>query len=77
MPAKGKIIPTSLKHNAASIARNYGDKGAIVITVGDEGMRIGVHGLSDREMQDALCVAIHYNFCMMESDNLGGESRSK
>ncbi len=72
MTLKGKVIPTGLKHNAASIARNYGDKGAIVITVGDEGIRIGVHGLSDRDIQDALCVAIHYNFCMMESSPCNG-----
>ncbi len=43
-----------------------GDKGAVVITCGPDEFRIGVSGLTDRELQDALCVAIHYNFCHME-----------
>ena len=68
MNSKGKVTPIDLKRMANSIASNYGDKGAIVISVGGDGVRIGVNGLSDREIQDALCVAIHYNFCMMEED---------
>jgi len=51
---------------ARSIAHTYGDKGAIVLTVGPAGVRVGVHGLDAREIQDALCVGIHYNF---EMDN--------
>ena len=47
---------------ARSIATSYGDNGAIVITVGDEGVRIGVEGLTQQQVQDALCIAIHYNF---------------
>jgi len=49
---------------ARSIAATYGDKGAIVLTVGAEGIRVGVFGLDAREIQDALCVGIHYNFEM-------------
>jgi DNA-binding NtrC family response regulator len=50
------------KEMARSIASSYGDKGAIVITVGEEGVRIGVDGLNQQQIQDALCIAIHYNF---------------
>jgi hypothetical protein len=58
------IRPITLERMARAIAANYGDKGAIVLTVGTEGVRIGVHGLDAREIQDALCVGIHYNFAM-------------
>ena len=34
------VRPLSLRHIAAAIARNYGDKGAIVISVDKEGVRI-------------------------------------
>ena len=47
---------------ARSIAQAYGDKGAIVITVGKDGVRVGIHGLEAREIQDALCVGLFYNF---------------
>ena len=52
---------------AASIASNYGDKGAVVITVGDDGFRIGVSNLTDRELQDALCVGIHH--CVLRAED--------
>ena len=54
---------------AGSIATSYADKGAIVITCGDEGVRIGVEGLSAHETQDALCVAIHYNLSFVEDES--------
>lgn len=60
------IFPVNLKNMASSIAKSYGDKGAIVITMGDEGIRIGVCGLDDGEVQDALCNAIYYNFCVID-----------
>lgn len=44
---------------AGSIAASYGDKGAIIVSVGDDGTRIGVAGLSWRDALDALCQAIH------------------
>lgn len=46
-----------------SIAKSYGDKGAIVITMSDDGIRIGTEGLSFGEVREALCVAIHYSYC--------------
>jgi hypothetical protein len=54
------VRPFDLKRIAASVSRNYGDKGAIVITSGEDGIRVGVHGLDLREAQDALCVAIYH-----------------
>jgi hypothetical protein len=54
------ITPVDLKRIAASITRSYADKGAIVITSGEDGIRVGVHGLDLREAQDALCVAIYH-----------------
>ena len=56
------VHPVDLERMARSIAQAYGDKGAIVITVGEDGVRIGVHGLDAREIQDALCVGLFYNF---------------
>lgn len=53
---------------AGSIAASYGDRGAIVITVGNEGVRIGVEGLTQQQIQDALCTAIHYNFSFPDRD---------
>jgi len=64
VPTPAKIAPVDLKRMARSIAATYGDKGAIVLTVGAEGIRVGVFGLDAREIQDALCVGIHYNFEM-------------
>lgn len=56
------VHPVDLKRMARSIAQAYGDKGAIIITVGKDGVRIGIHGLDAREIQDALCVGLFYNF---------------
>ena len=58
---KNNVAAIDLKRMARSIAANYGDKGAVIITCGPEGFRIGVSGLTDRELQDALCVGIHHN----------------
>ncbi len=54
------VRPFDLEKIAASVSRSYGDRGAIVITSGDDGVRVGVHGLDLREAQDALCVAIYH-----------------
>ena len=56
-----KLAAVNLERMARAIARGYGDKGAVVITVGESGYRVGVAGLTDRELQDALCVGIHHN----------------
>ena len=58
-----KVIPVNLRRMARAIAASYGDDGVIVISVGKEGTRIGVEGLTPQQIQDALCLAIHYNFC--------------
>ena len=56
------LRPMSLQHTAAAVARNYGDKGSVVITYGSDGVRIGVEGLTPAELREALCTAIHYSF---------------
>jgi hypothetical protein len=58
--SKLNVRPLDLTKMAASIASTYRDKGAIVITSGDDGIRIGVHGLDLREAEDALCTAIYH-----------------
>ncbi len=60
MPLGAEIRPLDLTRMAASIAASYGDKGAIIITSGDDGVRIGVHGLDGREIQEALCIVIYH-----------------
>ncbi len=62
------IIPIKLRNMARGIAKSYGDKGAIVISMGDEGIRIGTEGLSVDEVREALCVAIHYSYCFEEGE---------
>lgn len=54
------VRPLDLTKMAASISTSYGDKGAIVITSGEDGIRVGVHNLDLRELQDALCAAIYH-----------------
>jgi hypothetical protein len=54
------IRPLDLRRTA-SIAANYGDEGAVVITKGEEGIRIGVHNLAASDLQDMLCVAIYHS----------------
>lgn len=54
------IRPLDLRRTAAAIASNYGDDGAIVITRGKDGIRVGVHNLAPSDLQDVLCVAIHH-----------------
>ena len=61
-----KIYPIKLRQMAKAIANSYNDKGSIIITLGNEGIRIGTDGLSHEELNTVLCTAIHYNFCFME-----------
>lgn len=58
------VRPMSLRHTAGAVARNYGDKGAVVITLNAEGgeTRIGVENLTPEELRRVLCTAIHYSF---------------
>ena len=61
LPLPDSVIrPMDLRRTAAAIAANYGDDGAIVITSGKEGIRIGVHNLAASDLQDVLCVAIYH-----------------
>lgn len=57
-----KIRPVDLRRTAKAIASNYGDRGAIVISVGEDGVRIGTEGLTPSEQREALAVAVHYTF---------------
>ena len=57
-----------LNNMARAIARQRKDDGAIIITKSEHGFHIGVGGLSGQDVQDCLCIAIHYNFMKMESD---------
>lgn len=62
MAAKA-VQPLNLRHTAGAIARNYGDKGAIIITFSEDGLtRVGVENLTPEELRKALCTAIHYSF---------------
>lgn len=63
-----KVRPLDLQRTAASIAANYGDKGALVISYGDEGIRIGTEGLSAEEIRESLCAAIHYSYVFEGAD---------
>jgi hypothetical protein len=56
--APGSVRPLNLTTLAASIRRSYGDDGAIIVTKGPDGYRVGVYNLSLDEAKDALCVAI-------------------
>lgn len=57
------VRPLNLRHTAGAIARNYGDKGAVVITFNADGeTRIGVENLTSEELRGVLCTAIHYSF---------------
>jgi hypothetical protein len=60
MENRHNIRPLNLESLAASISRNYGDDGAIVVTKGPDGFRLGVHNLTLEEAKDALCVAIYH-----------------
>ncbi len=51
-----------LRRMACSVASSYGDKGALILSVSDEGVRIGTEGLTPDELRQALCLAIHYSY---------------
>jgi hypothetical protein len=52
----------SLRGLAGTVAAECNDKGAVVISFGDEGIRIGVENLTPEELREALCTAINYSF---------------
>lgn len=55
-----------LRGLAETVAAECGDKGAVVISYGSEGIRIGTEGLTPEELREALCTAIHYSYVMEE-----------
>jgi hypothetical protein len=57
-----KVTPLDIRRTAAAVAANYGDRGAIIITVGDDGVRIGTEGLTAEELREALCIAINCSY---------------
>ena len=61
-PKLQTVRPLGLRHTAAAVARNYGDKGAIVITYGEGIVRIGCENLSPLELREILCAAISYSY---------------
>lgn len=60
--AKESVRPLDLQRTAAAIAQSYGDKGAIVISYGPQGIRIGAKGIEPAELREALCLAMHYSY---------------
>ena len=52
----------SLRGLAGTVAAECNDKGAVVISFGDAGVRIGVENLTPEELREALCTAIHYSY---------------
>ena len=65
-----KIRPLSLRRMAGAVAASYDDDGAIILTVGEEGTRLVVEGLSPQKgPRGALCLAIPYNFTFQEEDS--------
>ena len=63
-----QVRSLDLQRTAGMIAQNYGDKGAIVITFGEQGVRIGTEGLTPQEVRDALCMTIHYSYLFEKGD---------
>ena len=55
-----------LRGLAETVAAECGDKGAIVITFGEDGIRVGTEGLTPTELREALCTAIHYSYVFEE-----------
>jgi len=60
MHSPGAIVrPMDLRRTARAVAANRGAKGAIIICVNDEGVRVGIAGLTAGELCYALCAAIN------------------
>jgi hypothetical protein len=66
------VRPLSLERTAGAVASNYGDKGAVIISVADDGTRIGVANLTPEELREALCVAITYSFAFEDETAAAG-----
>ena len=55
-------VGINLQGLAKTVAGELGDKGAVVISFSEEGVRVGVEGLTPEELREALCTAIHYSY---------------
>jgi len=60
----------NLRGLAGSVAAECQDKGAVVISYGHEGVRIGVENLTPQELREALCTAIHYSYVFEEDGKI-------
>ena len=61
------VMNMPLAKTARAIARQHGHDGALIITKSSDGVyHVGLAGLTDQEIQNALCVGIHLNFTMMD-----------
>ncbi len=58
----------NLRELARTIGAECKDKGAVVISYGEEGVRIGVENLTPKELREALCPAIHYSYIFENED---------
>jgi hypothetical protein len=64
--AETSVHTLPLRRTARSIAANSGNKGAIVITLGKDGIHVAADGLNPEEVREALCTAIHASFLFDE-----------
>jgi len=58
----------NLRGIAKTVAEECRDKGAVVVSYGEEGVRIGTEGLTAEELRQALCTAIHYSYVFEKPD---------
>jgi hypothetical protein len=65
-------LPTGLNLQglAGTVAAECNDKGAVIVSYGDAGVRIGVENLTPAELREALCTAIHYSY-VFEKESTG------
>ena len=61
------LMEIKLQDLAWTVAAECRDKGAVVISYGLQGVRIGVENLTPEELRAALCTAIHDSFEIEEA----------
>jgi hypothetical protein len=64
--AEATVHAMPLRMTARAIAANTGKKGAIIITLGKDGIHVAADGLNPEEVREALCSAIHASFLFDE-----------
>jgi hypothetical protein len=60
----------NLRGLAGTVAAECSDKGAVVLSYGETGIRIGVENLTPEELREALCTAIHYSYVFEEEGKI-------